>query len=65
MIFVEIYNWMQLSGILLDTTDLQSANCTSKDKYTATLLIKGAGRFGFSGLYQICKLTIILSIITF
>nr|CAD1823209.1 unnamed protein product [Ananas comosus var. bracteatus] len=44
-----------LSGILLDTTDLQSANCTSKDKYTATLLIKGAGRFGFSGLYQILR----------
>ncbi|KAG1331848.1 putative exopolyphosphatase PRUNE1 [Cocos nucifera] len=45
----------QLSGILLDTANLTSANCTSKDKYMATLLIKGAGRFGCNGLYEILK----------
>ncbi|URE05886.1 DHHA2 domain [Musa troglodytarum] len=44
-----------LSGILLDTKNLTGANCTAKDKYMATLLIKGAGRFGCSGFYQLLK----------
>ncbi|KAL3851544.1 hypothetical protein ACJIZ3_013426 [Penstemon smallii] len=44
-----------LGGILLDTGNLSSPNCTSKDKYMATLLINGAGRFGCNGLYQILK----------
>lgn len=39
----------------MDTGNLSSPHCTSKDKYMATLLINGAGRFGFNGLYQICE----------
>lgn len=46
--------YLQLSGILLDTANLRNPNTTSKDKYMATLLIRGAGGFGFNGLYQIC-----------
>ncbi|XAR48013.1 Inorganic diphosphatase [Bertholletia excelsa] len=44
-----------LAGILLDTGNLSNPQCTSKDKYMATLLINGAGRFGCNGLYQILK----------
>ncbi|XP_056166136.1 uncharacterized protein LOC115681133 isoform X2 [Syzygium oleosum] len=44
-----------LSGILLDTANLSLPHCTSKDKYMATLLIYGAGRFGCDGLYQILR----------
>ncbi|CAL9043396.1 unnamed protein product, partial [Musa banksii] len=49
------FSRLLLSGILLDTKNLTGANCTAKDKYMATLLIKGAGRFGCSGLYQLLK----------
>ncbi|XP_029121581.1 uncharacterized protein [Elaeis guineensis] len=49
------FSRLLLSGILLDTANLTSANCTSKDKYMVTLLIKGAGRFGCNRLYQILK----------
>ncbi|KAH9747561.1 DHHA2 domain-containing protein [Citrus sinensis] len=44
-----------LAGILLDTGNLTNTQCTSKDKYMATLLINGAGRFGCNGLYQILR----------
>lgn len=47
---------MQIAGILLDTRNLSSPRCTDKDKYMATLLINGAGRFGCTGLHQICML---------
>ncbi|WOL17795.1 exopolyphosphatase PRUNE1 [Canna indica] len=49
------FSRLLLSGILLDTKNLTSTNCSSKDKYMATLLIKGAGRYGCSGLYQLLK----------
>lgn len=39
----------------MDTGNLSSLHCTPKDNYMATLLINGAGRFGFNGLYQICE----------
>ncbi|ERM99239.1 hypothetical protein AMTR_s00092p00130570 [Amborella trichopoda] len=42
-----------LAGILLDTENLTNAQCSSNDKYMATLLINGAGRFGCNGLYMI------------
>ncbi|XP_059667486.1 uncharacterized protein LOC132312925 isoform X2 [Cornus florida] len=44
-----------LAGILLDTGNLSNPRCTMKDKYIATLLINGAGRFGCNGLYQILR----------
>ncbi|KAK1571054.1 hypothetical protein Q3G72_011246 [Acer saccharum] len=44
-----------LAGILVDTGNLTSVQCTSKDKYMSTLLINGAGRFGCNGLYQILR----------
>ncbi|MCL7038234.1 hypothetical protein MKW94_010954 [Papaver nudicaule] len=40
------FSRLLLAGILLDTGNLKSSRCTSKDKYMATLLINGAGRFG-------------------
>jgi len=46
--------WLQLAGILLDTANLRDPACTSKDKYTASLLINGAGRYGCNGFYQLC-----------
>ncbi|XP_058073060.1 uncharacterized protein LOC131221767 [Magnolia sinica] len=49
------FSRLLLAGILLDTGNLNSVDCTSKDKYMATLLINGAGRFGCNGLYQILK----------
>ncbi|XP_051129054.1 uncharacterized protein LOC127249973 [Andrographis paniculata] len=49
------FSRLLLAGILLDTANLTNPNCTSKDKYMATLLINGAGRFGCNGLYQILK----------
>ncbi|KAI3455885.1 hypothetical protein Pfo_012548 [Paulownia fortunei] len=49
------FSRLLLAGILLDTGNLSSSQCTSKDKYMATLLINGAGRFGCNGLYQILK----------
>ncbi|KAK3016005.1 hypothetical protein RJ639_007034 [Escallonia herrerae] len=52
------FSQLLLAGILLDTGNLTNPHCTSTDKYMATLLINGAGRFGCSGLYQICMLCI-------
>ncbi|XP_077253775.1 uncharacterized protein LOC143892795 [Tasmannia lanceolata] len=49
------FSRLLLSGILLDTENLTNPQCTSKDKYMATLLINGAGRFGCNGIYQILK----------
>ncbi|KZV21669.1 hypothetical protein F511_16375 [Dorcoceras hygrometricum] len=49
------FSRLLLAGILMDTGNLSSAQCTAKDKYMATLLIDGAGRFGCNGLYQILK----------
>ncbi|XP_057812207.1 uncharacterized protein LOC131026358 [Salvia miltiorrhiza] len=51
------FSRLLLAGILVDTGNLSSLHCTSKDKYMATLLINGAGRFGINGLYQILKHT--------
>ncbi|KAG6392129.1 hypothetical protein SASPL_146339 [Salvia splendens] len=51
------FSRLLLAGILMDTENLSNPYCTSKDKYMATLLINGAGRFGFNGLYQILKHT--------
>ncbi|XP_024436688.2 uncharacterized protein LOC7455042 isoform X3 [Populus trichocarpa] len=56
-----VYPWVetvtvdQLAGILMDTGNLTSPHCTTKDKYMATLLLNGAGRFGSNGLYQIMR----------
>nr|POF14463.1 protein prune like [Quercus suber] len=44
-----------LAGIFIETGNLTNPHCNSKDKYMATLLINGAGRFGSNGLYQILK----------
>ncbi|KAG8385168.1 hypothetical protein BUALT_Bualt03G0013700 [Buddleja alternifolia] len=49
------FSRLLLAGILMDTGNLASPQCTSKDNYMATLLINGAGRFGCNGLYQILK----------
>ncbi|KAL8101337.1 hypothetical protein AgCh_033281 [Apium graveolens] len=49
------FSRLLLAGILLDTRNLSSPRCTDKDKYMATLLINGAGRFGCTGLHQILK----------
>lgn len=49
------FSRLLLAGILLDTGNLTNPQCTSKDKYMATLLINGAGRFGCNGLYQILR----------
>ncbi|KAI4312457.1 hypothetical protein MLD38_037265 [Melastoma candidum] len=49
------FSQLLLSGILLDTENLSHPQCTLKDKYMASLLIKGAGRFGMDGLYQILR----------
>ncbi|KAH6823849.1 hypothetical protein C2S53_013104 [Perilla frutescens var. hirtella] len=51
------FSRLLLAGILMDTGNLSSPRCTPKDKYMATLLINGAGRYGFNGLYQILKPT--------
>ncbi|KAH9288335.1 hypothetical protein KI387_032452, partial [Taxus chinensis] len=40
-----------LAGILLDTANLTSHQCTEKDKCMATLLIKGARQIGRNGLF--------------
>nr|GMD06256.1 exopolyphosphatase PRUNE1-like isoform X1 [Ipomoea batatas] len=39
----------------MDTGNLTNPQSTTKDKYTATLLINGAGRFGCDGLYEILR----------
>ncbi|OMO82719.1 hypothetical protein COLO4_22875 [Corchorus olitorius] len=49
------FSRLLLAGILIDTGNLSNPQCTSKDKYMATLLINGAGRFGCNGLYQILR----------
>ncbi|CAL1402627.1 unnamed protein product [Linum trigynum] len=49
------FSRLLLAGILLDTGNLSKAQCSSKDKYMATLLISGAGHYGFNGLYQILR----------
>lgn len=49
------FSRLLLAGILIDTGNLTNPHCTSKDKYMATLLISGAGRFGCNGLYHILK----------
>lgn len=49
------FSRLLLAGILLDSGNLTSAHCPSKDKYMATLLIHGAGRLGCNGLYQILR----------
>ncbi|XP_022146660.1 exopolyphosphatase PRUNE1-like isoform X2 [Momordica charantia] len=49
------FSRLLLAGILLDSGNLNSPHCTSKDKYMTTLLINGAGRFGYNGFYQILK----------
>ncbi|XP_059440492.1 uncharacterized protein LOC132172946 isoform X2 [Corylus avellana] len=49
------FSRLLLAGILIDTGNLTSPHCTSKDKYMASLLISGAGRFGCNGLYHILK----------
>lgn len=50
----DIPDCLQLAAILLDSTNLSSSSCSFKDKYMATMLIHGAGRFGCNGLYQLC-----------
>ncbi|KAK8551073.1 hypothetical protein V6N12_039740 [Hibiscus sabdariffa] len=49
------FSRLLLAGILLDTGNLSSSDSTTKDKYMATLLLNGAGRFGCNGLYQILR----------
>ncbi|KAL1830826.1 hypothetical protein ACET3Z_000477 [Daucus carota] len=49
------FSRLLLAGILLDTRNMSSPRCTDKDRYMATLLINGAGRFGCTGLHQILK----------
>ncbi|XVF86088.1 hypothetical protein PTKIN_Ptkin18bG0013200 [Pterospermum kingtungense] len=49
------FSRLLLAGILLDTGNLSSPHSTTKDKYMATLLLNGAGRFGCNGLYQILR----------
>ncbi|KAF3450170.1 hypothetical protein FNV43_RR06250 [Rhamnella rubrinervis] len=49
------FSRLLLAGILMDTGNLTKNYCSSKDKYMATLLIHGAGRFGCYGLYQILR----------
>ncbi|XWS17961.1 hypothetical protein CRYUN_Cryun32bG0001100 [Craigia yunnanensis] len=49
------FSRLLLAGILLDTGNLSSPHSTTKDKYMATFLLNGAGRFGCNGLYQILR----------
>ncbi|XP_061981101.1 uncharacterized protein LOC133701239 isoform X2 [Populus nigra] len=49
------FSRLMLAGILMDTGNLTSPHCTTKDKYMATLLLNGAGRFGSNGFYQIMR----------
>lgn len=49
------FSRLLLAGILLDTANLRNPNTTSKDRYMATLLIRGAGRYGCNGLYRILR----------
>ncbi|EEF35402.1 exopolyphosphatase PRUNE1 [Ricinus communis] len=49
------FSRLLLAGILLDSGNLSGPHCTTKDKYMATLLINGAGRFGSNGFYQLLR----------
>ncbi|KAM3361678.1 hypothetical protein P3S68_016532 [Capsicum galapagoense] len=49
------FSRLLLAGILVDTGNLTNPQTTTKDKYTTTLLINGAGRFGCNGLYEILR----------
>ncbi|CAN1828618.1 Exopolyphosphatase PRUNE1 [Linum perenne] len=49
------FSRLLLAGILLDTGNLSAAHTSTKDKYMCSLLIKGAGQYGFNGLYQILR----------
>ncbi|KAM1571214.1 hypothetical protein ACFX10_036133 [Malus domestica] len=49
------FSRLLLAAILLDSTNLCGSQCSIKDKYMATLLIHGAGRFGCNGLYQLLR----------
>ncbi|KAM3250919.1 hypothetical protein P3L10_004989 [Capsicum annuum] len=49
------FSRLLLAGILVDTGNLKNPQTTTKDKYTTTLLINGAGRFGCNGLYEILR----------
>ncbi|KAK9121570.1 hypothetical protein Syun_019187 [Stephania yunnanensis] len=49
------FSRLLLAAILLDTGNLKNPQCTTKDKYMATLLINGAGCFGLNGLFQILR----------
>ncbi|XP_050288118.1 uncharacterized protein LOC126726798 isoform X1 [Quercus robur] len=49
------FSRLLLAGIFIETGNLTNPRCTLKDKYMATLLINGAGRFGSNDLYQILK----------
>ncbi|XP_030479260.2 uncharacterized protein LOC115696500 isoform X2 [Cannabis sativa] len=49
------FSRLLLAGILSDTENLTKPLCSSKDKYMASLLIHGAGRLGYNGLYQLLK----------
>ncbi|KAL2982721.1 hypothetical protein AAZX31_12G002500 [Glycine max] len=49
------FSKLLLAGILLDTANLRDPRCSSKDKYMASLLINGAGRYGCNGLYQLLR----------
>ncbi|KAK9058024.1 hypothetical protein SSX86_022864 [Deinandra increscens subsp. villosa] len=49
------FSRLLLAGILLDTENLTSPECTSVDRYMSTLLLNGAGRFGCNGLYHILR----------
>ncbi|KAI5605867.1 hypothetical protein BDE02_01G381700 [Populus trichocarpa] len=46
------FSRLLLAGILMDTGNLTSPHCTTKDKYMATLLLNGAGRFGSNVRYK-------------
>ncbi|XP_021823695.1 exopolyphosphatase PRUNE1-like isoform X1 [Prunus avium] len=49
------FSRLLLAAILLDSANLCSPQCSLKDKYMATLLIHGSGRFGCNGLYQLLR----------
>ncbi|KAK6945708.1 hypothetical protein RJ641_013252, partial [Dillenia turbinata] len=51
------FSRLLLSGILFDTENLTGPQCTLKDKYMATLLIKGAGRYGCDVRYKMYDLS--------
>ncbi|RDX84506.1 Exopolyphosphatase PRUNE1, partial [Mucuna pruriens] len=52
------FSKLLLAGILLDTANLRDpGSCTSKDKYMASLLINGAGRYGCNVRYKMHDLS--------